>query len=290
MHINNDINGSDIKKFQEKGYLLVKDFFKRDQCELASGWLKKQDHSKLAKSWTEQEPAVDLAVYSVIHEGDTPISKIASNQRMLDYASMLIGSETYIWASKVNLKAAWCGTAEYYHQDLVYWKDRGYPKNEMLSAMIFLEPHNITNAALHVIPGTHKLGFVEHEPFININGLSKFMIPPKTLTKLESEHGLKVIEADVGDVLFFHTSLIHGSSHNISPKSRMIILSQLNTVGNEPSEVSINARSFNLLRAQREMKEAERKYNWFKSKYKKQLNSEKLTFSAPIPKEEKTDY
>jgi|TARA_B110000259_G_scaffold92341_1_gene107040 ectoine hydroxylase len=290
MQINNSIKDQEILTFEEKGYLLVKNFFKDEQCNLASDWLKAQNHSKLAKSWTEQEPAVDLAVYSVIHEGNTPITKIATNQSMLDYASKLIGSETYIWASKVNLKAAWCGTAEYYHQDLVYWKDRGYPKNEMLSAMIFLEPHNINNAALHVIPGTHKLGFVEHEPFININGLSKFMIPPKTLTRLESEHGLNVIEAEVGDVLFFHTSLIHGSSHNISPKSRMIILSQLNTVGNEPREVSVNARSFNLLRAEREMKEAERKFNWFKSKYEKQLNSEKLTFSAPIPKEEKTDF
>lgn len=289
MSINYDKENTDIRAFQQDGYLLVKNFFKQNDCTDASNWLKKQDHSKLAKSWTEKEPAVELAVYSVIHEGDTPISKIATNQTMLDYASKLMGSETYIWASKVNVKAAWCGTAEYYHQDLVYWKDRGYPKNEMLSAMIFLEPHNINNAALHVIPGTHKLGFIEHEPFININGLSKYMIPPKTLTKLESSYGLKVIEAEIGDVLFFHTSLIHGSSHNISPKGRMIILSQLNTVGNEPKAVNQNARLFNLSRAKSEMKEAERKYNWFKDKYEKQLNSEKLTFSAPIPKEEKTD-
>ena len=46
---------------------------------------------------------------------------------------------------------------------------------------------------------------------------------------------------------------------------------------------------FNLSRAEREMKEAERKYNWFKNKYENQLKSEELTFAAPIPKEEKTD-
>ena len=50
---------------------------------------------------------------------------------MLDFASILMGDETYIWASKVNMKAAWCGN-EYYHQDLVYWKDRGYPKMKCL--------------------------------------------------------------------------------------------------------------------------------------------------------------
>ena len=130
-----------IDKFKQDGYVLVKGFFNIEECKNAAKWLKSQDPKKLAKSWTEQEPGVDLAVYSVIHEGETPISKVAKNKKMLDFASMLMGDETYIWASKVNLKAAWCGTAEYYHQDLVYWKDRGYPKDEMLSAMIFLEDH-----------------------------------------------------------------------------------------------------------------------------------------------------
>ena len=101
-------------------------------------------------------------------------------------------------------------------------------------------------------------------------------------------HGIEVIDAKVGDVLFFHTSLIHGSSHNISPNSRMIILSQLNTVGNEPKEVSKNARLFNLHRAKRELDEA-RKLDWFEKKFKAQSESDKLTFSAPIPKEEVAD-
>ena len=39
----------------------------------------------------------------------------------------------------------------------------------MLSNDIFRD-HNINNAALHVLPN-HKKGFIDHEPFININGL-----------------------------------------------------------------------------------------------------------------------
>lgn len=280
---------SPIDKFKQDGYVLVKGFYNIEECKNAAEWLKSQDLKKLAKSWTEQEPGVDLAVYSVIHEGETPISKIAKNKKMLDFASMLMGDETYIWSSKVNMKAAWCGTAEYYHQDLVYWKDRGYPKDEMLSAMIFLEDHNINNAALHVLPGTHKKGFIDHEPFININGLAKYMIPPKKLDAFYKEYGLEVINAKVGDVLFFHTSLIHGSSHNISPYSRMIILSQLNTIGNEPKEVNKNARLFNLDRARKELDEAKRRMEWFQNKYESQYSSEDLTFSAPIPKEEVAD-
>ena len=49
----------------------------------------------------------------------------------------------------------------------------------MLSAMVFLEPHNDINAPLNIFPKTHKLGFIRHDPFINVNGLAKFMVPPK---------------------------------------------------------------------------------------------------------------
>ncbi len=280
------IGAAVVDEFKKDGYYLHRGMFSEAAATEAANWLKAKDQASLAKSWTEQEPMVPLAVYSVIHQGDDPIATLGRDERMLNMAVELIGDPVYIWASKVNVKAPWCGTAEYYHQDLVYWKDRGYPKDEMLSCMIFLEPHNIYNAAVHVMPGTHRNGFIEHVPFININGLSKYMIPPSTLNKLYPNHGLVTIDAEPGDVLFFHTSLIHGSSHNISQQGRMIILAQLNTVGNEPKDVSSNARLFNLRRAESEMKDAERRYKWFKEKYEKQLASPDLTFSAPIPKEE----
>ena len=276
-----------ITYFKNNGYYLEKNFFSKKRVNYALKWLRKQNPAELVKSWTEKEPGVPLAVYSVIHKSNDKISDLTNDKKMLEFASNLIGSEVYIWSSKVNIKEAWCGTAEYYHQDLVYWKDRGYPKDEMLSCMIFLEEHDLNNAALHVIPGTHKFGFIKHEPFININGLSKFMIPPSKLNHLMKKHKLKYIKASPGDVLFFHTSLIHGSSHNISSKSRAIILSQLNTIGNEPKQVSKNARIFNLTRSKFEKDESLRKYKWFKNKYDLQKKSKKLTFSAPIPKEEK---
>ncbi len=275
------------KYYQDNGYVLIKNFFNKKDCANATKWLQSKNHKKLAKSWTEQEPGVPLAVYFGIHKDNTPIAKLARNKSMLDFASKLVKDKVYIYSSKVNLKAAWCGAVEYYHQDLVYWRDRGYPREDMLSTMIMLEPHNIYNAPLHVFPGTHKVGFIKHEPFININGLAKFMIPPKKLDMLKKKYGLKVIDAKPGDVLLFHMGLVHGSAHNISSKSRMVILSQLNTEGNIPKNVNRNSIKYNLSRAKKELAEAKRKLNWFKKKYTTQLKSKKLTFSAPIVKEER---
>ena len=199
----------------------------------------------------------------------------------------MVKDDVYIYSSKVNLKAPWCGAVEYFHQDLVYWRDRGYPREDMLSAMVFLEPHNDENAPLNIFPETHKLGFIKHEPFINTNGLAKFMVPPKKLNELKKKYGVKRINAKPGDVLFFHMACVHGSGHNISSKSRSVVLSQLNTKGNIPKNVEKNSKKFNLKRAKREFNEAQRRYKWFKDKYFKQLKSKKLTFSAPIVKQEK---
>lgn len=283
----NIIAQEQIKEFKEQGYCLYKGLLERNKAEAAANWLKWQNQAKLAKSWTEKEPGVPLAVYTVVHQDDNPLAVLICEAQVLNVATQLIAEPVYIWASKVNIKAAWCGTAEYYHQDYVYWKDRGYIKDRMLSCMIFLEPHNIYNAALHVMPGTHKLGFIPHMPFININGLSKNMVPPETLDRLYKVHGMEVIEAEPGDVLFFHTLLVHGSSHNISQQGRMVLIAQLNALSNKPSAVTENARLFNLRRAELEMQEAEHRYKWFKNKYESQFASEELTFSAPIPTEEK---
>ena len=152
--------------------------------------------------------------------------------------------------------------------------------------MVFLD-HENTNAPLNIFPGTHKLGFIKHDSFINLNGLAKFMVGPKKLDKLKEKYGLDTINAKPGDVLFFHMGVVHGSGHNISPNNRAVVLSQLNAVNNVPKKVETNSRKFNLLRAKKEYLESKRRQTWFQNKYKKQLKSKTLTFHAPIVGQEK---
>ena len=275
------------KEYNKNGFVLIKNFLPKNKCKKALNWLNKKNKKKLAKTWTEQEPGVDLAVYFVVHKKNSILASIAKNKKVLDLASKLVEDKVYIYSSKVNLKAAWCGAVEYFHQDLVYWKDRGYPRNDMLSAMVFLEKHNDENAPLKIFPKTHKLGFIKHAPFINVNGLAKYMVPPKKLYELNKKFGVHTINADVGDVLFFHMGCVHGSGHNISGKSRTVVLSQLNTFNNIPKNVVKNSKRFNLKRAKREFDESKRRSHWFKNKYLSQLNSKQLTFSAPITSIEK---
>ena len=276
-----------IKQFRDQGYLVLKSFYSKKRLNDALKWLKTRDPKKIAKSWTEKEPGVPIAVYSALGDKNTKVYRVASDKKILDLASQLMSDKVYLWHSKVNFKERWGGTVEYYHQDQVYWKDRGYKSDKMLSCMIPLENHNQKNAGLKIFPKTHKLGFIKHDHFININGLCKFMINQKTLDKFYKKYKLVDIELQTGDILFFHSSIVHGSSHNSSPKSRTIILSQINTISNLPKKVQINAVKFNLKRSKIEFEEAKRRLRWFKKKYLDQKKSSKITFSAPIPNEER---
>ena len=72
--------------------------------------------------------------------------------------------------------------------------------------------------------------------------------------KLKKKYGLKAVVAKPGDILFFHASLVHGSSHNISPNGRMVIVSRINSMSNLPKNVNKKAILFNLSRAKKEYK------------------------------------
>jgi ectoine hydroxylase len=285
--MNTTLTVGQLDSFKKNGYLLIKNFFPSLNSVEAANWLKSQDQASLAKTWTDQEPGVPLAVLQNIHKGDTPIAKLAQDKNILQTAAELIGEEVYIWSSKVNVKAAWCGTVEYFHQDYAYWNGRGYEQYKMLTCMTFIDPHSPYNGGLQVFPGSHEEGFLDHVDFINTNGLAKFMISPKKLDELNEKYGMEAIHANPGDVLFFHAGLVHGSSHNISPQTRMIILSQLNTVNNKPVEVREKAIAYNLARATKEVNEAKRRLAWFERKYDEQFNSNDVTFNSPIPDAER---
>ncbi len=275
-----------IKNFQEGGFLLLKGMFDREEAQQAAHWLRAQDLEALAlKPWPDQEPGNPMSMYQNVLESETPISKLGADPAILDIASQLLGDKMYIWSSKVNFKAAWCGSVDYYHQDFSTYKERGYPYMDMMNVFICLDPHGSYNGGLYVFPGSHKK-FIEHMSFINVNGLHKLMIPPDELDTLYASYGVQVLEAEPGDVLFFHTALVHGSSHNVSPYQRMVILIQLNTKRNKPPRIAESARNYNLKRAKQELENAECLHQMCKQKYELQLRSEKLTFNTPIPDEE----
>ena len=70
-------------------------------------------------------------------------------------------------------------------------------------------------------------------------------MPPEVLDKVNKIKPAVSIKAKAGSCLFFYSKLIHGSSHNISPLDRKILLYDVSSFKDYKSAKKDKIQSFN---------------------------------------------
>ena len=98
--------------------------------------------------------------------------------------------------------------------------------NKFLQVFVALEDHTLENGPLLVIPGSHKLGLLEHEDIVNTNLSHKRRVKFEYLKPAAYDLGIKPIELKAGSAVAFNHLLIHSSASNNSLKSRRALLFQ----------------------------------------------------------------
>lgn len=136
------------------------------------------------------------------------------NERFLQAANGILGPDVVLHHSKLFQKPSEEGAPFPMHQDWTYFPT---VKDSMIAAIIHVSSATDQMGCLRVYPGSHKLGRIEgtsgqHESDL----LSQY--PLENATPLEAEPG---------DVVFFHYFTLHGSMPNRSPKTRKTVLVQM---------------------------------------------------------------
>jgi phytanoyl-CoA hydroxylase len=135
--------------------------------------------------------------------------------------------------SKLMQKEPKVGGAWEWHQDYGYWyKNEFLFPEQMISVMVAITDANKENGCLQVIKGSHKMGRVEHGAAGQQNGAAQKYVD-LALEKME----LVYVELKAGDVLFFHSNLLHRSDANTSDKSRWSIISCYNRQSNSATNL-----------------------------------------------------
>jgi ectoine hydroxylase len=148
------------------------------------------------------------------------------------------------------MKEAFEGDVWRWHQDFTFWHfNDGLRESRAVTAMVFLNPVTEFNAPILLIPGT------QDEPLLPCRGFSKdSQVPPGSpewhenvvanfkytttddeIRRLAAKNGIISAKGDAGTVLFFHSSMLHASTWNISPWPRTSILITYNAASNRPS-------------------------------------------------------
>ena len=106
------------------------------------------------------------------------------------------------------------GHPKHLHQDASYFEHRHEGPVGVLSYVVDTD---LVNGALHVVPGSHRLGTLPHVDTFSHLGLEEKEWP--------WERALPIV-GQAGDAIFFHVRCIHGSKENHSDKPRPVFINR----------------------------------------------------------------
>jgi ectoine hydroxylase-related dioxygenase (phytanoyl-CoA dioxygenase family) len=218
-------------QYDRDGYLIVRNFLEEPEVALLYGLATGDTVLRNNAFEFKDQSGKHTKLTLWFTPGDDTFGLLTRSERMVDAAQVLLGEgEVCHFHSKLMQKEPKTGGAWEWHQDYGYWYKNGflYP-DAMFSIMVALTEATKENGCLQVLKGSHKMGRFEH----NFAGEQQGADMPFV------EEALKIcervyVELNPGDILFFHSNLLHMSEANLSDKARWSLISAYNLSYNVP--------------------------------------------------------
>ena len=202
-----------IKKYQNDGFLLLKQFFSKDELESINKSIEKFSKMKpsdwkLGKEMvyyeTDTENERILCRIEKCIDYHQEFQKLAYSDKILNVLEDLMGGPCILFKDKINFKRP-NGGGFRPHQDVqARWDD--FVKYTM-SVMVSTDQSTPENGCLEVAPGQHKRGLI---------GKYDRPLERKDLKGMKFEK----VPTEIGDALFFDHFTPHKSKSNKSNKPR----------------------------------------------------------------------
>ncbi|MCW3099538.1 MAG: Protein involved in biosynthesis of mitomycin antibiotics/polyketide fumonisin [Chthonomonadaceae bacterium] len=218
----------------ENGYILVKGLlspeeaaaYRQETHDLAA---RLSAHRNMDATWGSAREAVPGAKDTKIMHChnvqfySAAFSKLLVDERMTAVASDIIGSpNVQLHHTKMFIKPPEKGSPFPMHQDAPYFP---HDRHSMIAAIIHFDSAPIEKGCVRVVPGSHKLGILEH------SSEGGWHLP---FAQYPIEAAVPC-EAEPGDALFFSYLTIHGSGVNVSQEARTTVLIQMRDPEDPPT-------------------------------------------------------
>jgi len=141
--------------------------------------------------------------------------RLATNEAVLDAVEAILGPDVVIDGTLIFYKPPRDNSYASWHQDSVY---SGWHLTPSVSAWIALTPSEPANGCMRAIPGSHKLGLLDHE---NIKDPYLLNRRGERLSVAVDESQAVDIVLKPGEMSLHHTNIIHGSKPNGSDGPRI---------------------------------------------------------------------
>jgi len=231
-YMNNiQLSASQKAQYNEDGYLIVRNFLNAEEVALLYDHATKDD-ALLSNAWDFNDQSGKSTRLTLwFTPGDDNFGLLVRSKSMVSAVQALLGEgEVCHFHSKLMQKEPKVGGAWEWHQDYGYWYKNGflYP-DALISVMLALTQATKENGCLQVLKGSHKMGRFEHN-FVGEQQGADMPFVEEALKRCE----LVYAELNPGDVLFFHSNILHMSEGNLSDKPRWSFISAYNLSYNVP--------------------------------------------------------
>ena len=219
--------------FEEKGYYLAKQVynpaevaelevdFDRIVDQLLAGG--ERVNARWGSPLTKDLEAADSVILHThnVQSYSAVWLRALQHERFLAVAQALLGPDVILHHTKLFQKPPEKGAAFPMHQDWQYFPT---VKDSMMAGIIHVSAATDQMGCVRVYPGSHRLGRCQGMMGGGQNA---------ELTEQYPLSGAQVVEAEPGDVFFFHYFTLHGSMPNTSQQLRKTVLVQLHAGDDE---------------------------------------------------------
>lgn len=140
---------------------------------------------------------------------------IVTNDGLLDVVEAILGDDILVYGTLVFWKQPHDSRYASWHQDSFY---SGLHLTPSTSAWIALTPSHPANGCMRVIPGSHKLGPLDHENTDDPNLLNRR--GERVKTDVDESQAIDIILRP-GQLSLHQSTIVHGSNPNTSDKPRI---------------------------------------------------------------------
>lgn len=224
------LNSEEVQQYHRDGYIIKPQFFSEKEInklyQVALGDKVVKQHALDLNDQAGKKTKLTLW----FNPGNDIYSLLIRSERMIRSVEKILDSNSPVchFHTKLMQKEPQVGGAWEWHQDYGYWyKNQFLFPDQLASVMIALTAANKANGCLQVIPGSHKMGRLNHGFAGEQVGADMEMV----------NHALAImpvvyVELQPGDALFFHSNLLHRSEANTSDHPRWSLISCYNSLSN----------------------------------------------------------
>ncbi|HRP55465.1 phytanoyl-CoA dioxygenase family protein [Agriterribacter sp.] len=225
------LNQQQIDSFNTDGYLIVKGLLSEEETLKLSSIALKDGVIKNNALDLNDKSGKKTRLTSWYIPGNDVYGLLTRSERIVKSVDKLLDGNAPVchFHSKLMQKEPKVGGAWEWHQDYGYWyKNEFLFPDQMISVMIAITEGNKENGCLQVIRGSHKMGRVEHGFSGEQVGAALHYVELALKTM-----DLVYVELKPGDVLFFHSNILHRSEANLSDSARWSLISCYNRASNK---------------------------------------------------------